>query len=120
MSAASGAAAPRTIALVLGTAPQDGASMAALRLAEAAIDRGHRVVVYAHGPGVRLGAETCATGPYVEALLRRGVHGGRAAWVVAAEDPRAGRQVPGVVHGDGGDLWAFVREADVVLGVSGG
>lgn len=111
----------RSLALVLGTAPQDGATIAALKLAEEAVARGHRVAVYAYGEGVRVGAHGAATGPHVAALLRRGVHGGLVSWVTdraGAETCAAGRHVPGTVEGDGGDLWRFVCEADVALGVT--
>lgn len=111
----------RTLALVLGTDPQDGATIAALKLAGEAVSRGHRVAVYAYGDGVRVGAEGAATGPHVEALLRRGVHGGLVSWVTdrtGAETCPVEQQVAGVVEGDGGDLWRFVREADVALGVT--
>lgn len=112
----------RTLALVVGTAPQDGATVAALKLAEQALARGHRVAVYAYGDGVRVGAEGSVTGDHVAALLRRGVHGGRASWVVdhaGTERCPVARQAPGVVHGDAGDLWRFVGDADVALGVTG-
>jgi sulfur relay (sulfurtransferase) complex TusBCD TusD component (DsrE family) len=110
-----------TITLLLGTGPQSGSTVAALRLAEAAVDRGHRVAVYAYGDGVRTGAVGSATADHVAGLLRRGVHGGTTSWVVdEAELGRcaAARQVPGAVPGDGGDLWRFVCEADVSLGVT--
>lgn len=112
----------QTIVMAIGTAPQDGATMAALRLADAAVQRGHRVAVYAYGNGVRVGADGCPTGAYVRELV--GAEPGaatdtdRAAWVVDGTDPRTTTQVHGVVLGDGGDLWRLVREADVVLGVS--
>lgn len=111
----------RTLALALGTSPQDGATVAALRLAEEALGRGHRIAVYAYGDGVRVGARGAPTAEHVRMLLRRGVHGGLASWVVdAAGAERAGAddQVAGVVAGDGGDLWHFVRDADVALGVT--
>lgn len=111
----------KTLALVLGTGPIDGATVAALRLAEEAVARGHRVAVYAYGDGVRTGAEGSSAAPHVAALVRGGVHGGLVSWVADREDLEdapATRQVPGVVFGDGGDLWRFVRDADVVLGVS--
>lgn len=111
----------RTLALVLGTGPVDGATVAALRLAEEAVARGHRVAVYAYGDGVRTGAEGSSAGPHVAALVRRGLHAGLVTWVADGEDLKDAattRQVPGVVSGDGGDLWRFVRDADVVLGVS--
>lgn len=110
-----------TLAVALGTAPQDGATVAALRLAEAAVHRGHRVAVYAYGAGAEVAAQGTPTGPLVEGLLRQGIHGGLASWVVdevsAGRCPRA-RQVGGVVMGDGGDLWRFVEGADVALGVA--
>ncbi len=111
----------RTIALVLGTGPSDGASVAALRLAEEALSRGHRVAVYAYGDGALTAAVGAPSAPHVAALVKRGVHGGLLSWVTDARSvqERAGRpQVDGVVTGDGGDLWGFVRDADVVLGVS--
>lgn len=111
----------RTLNLVLGTDPEDGATIAALRLADEAVDRGHRVAVYAYGDGVRVGAGGSPTAPVVEALLRRGVHGGLVSWVTdraTADTCPAGQPVDGVVSGDGGDLWRFVREADVSLGVT--
>lgn len=111
----------RTLTMVIGTGPGDGASVAALRLAEHAMERGDRVAVYAYGDAVRAGSEGSTIAPHLAALLREGSHGGRLSWVVDDEDLRAvggGRQVDGVVPGDGGDLWRFVRDADVVLGVS--
>lgn len=110
-----------TLALVLGAGPGDGATIAALRLAEEAVGRGHRVAVYAYGDGVRTGAEGATTSDHVAALVHAGVHGGLVSWVVDLDDleaSAAGGQVPGIVTGDGGDLWRFVRDADVVLGVS--
>lgn len=111
----------QSMALVLGTGPQDGATVAALRLAEEAVHRGHRVAVYAYGDGARVGAAGAVTAPHVAGLLRRGVHGGLASWVVdrvsGDRDPTS-EPVGGVVVGDGGDLWRFVGDADIVLGVS--
>lgn len=110
----------QTLALVLATGPADGATVAALRLAEQAVARGHRVAVYAYGDGARTGAEGSSTAPAVAALLREGVHGGLASWVVDADALGAAgeRQVPGVLPGGGGDLWRFVLAADVALGVT--
>lgn len=111
----------KTLALVLGTGPEDGATVAALRLAEEAISRGHRVAVYAYGDGVRTAASGSSAAAHVEALVRQGVHAGLVSWVADREDldeSAADREVPGVVGGDGGDLWRFVRDGDVVLGVS--
>lgn len=111
----------RTLTLVIGTGPSEGASIAALRLVEHAMGRGDRVAIYAYGDAVGTGAEGSTTDPHIRALLREGAHGGRLSWIVDAEDLAAaggGRQVEGIVTGDGGDLWRLVREADVVLGVS--
>lgn len=111
----------RTVTLLLGSGPQDAATIAALRLAEQVVARGHRVAVYAYGDGVRTSAAGSASAAHVAALLKLGVHGGRVSWVV--DGPGADRcavsdQVAGVIEGDGGDLWRFVREGDVRLGVS--
>ena len=107
---------PRSLTLVLGSGPSQGATVAALRLADEAAARGHRVAVFAYGGGTNVSARGAATAAPVEALVRRGVHGGLVSWVVEAD--AATTQVPGVVHGDRSDLWRLVREADVVLGVS--
>lgn len=111
----------RTLALVLGTGPGDGATVAALRLAQETVARGHRVAVYAYGDGVLTGAEGSRAGAHVAALIHQGVHGGLVSWVVDEDDlndTAVAEQVPGIVPGDGGDLWRFVRDADIVLGVS--
>lgn len=108
----------RTILLALGTAPKDGATIAALRLADAAVQRGHRVAVYAYGDGVRVAADDCPTSAYVREVVRTGVEDGQVTWTVDAADPRTSAQVPGVEDGDGSDLWRLVRQADVVLGVT--
>lgn len=111
----------RTLALALGTGPQDGSTVAALRLAEHAVARGHRVAVYAYGDGVEIAAEGSPLSGHVAELVRRGVHGGLVSWVADAAGVRhspADRQVAGAVEGDGGDLWRFVRDADAVLGVA--
>lgn len=112
----------RHLVVALSTAPMDGATIAALRLAEAALERGNTLSVYAYGPAVRIAADDAPTSEVVRALLGRGSAGTaapeRARWVVDADDPRAGDQIPGVVVGDGSDLWRMIRDADVVLGVS--
>lgn len=111
---------PRSLHLALSTGPSDSATIAALRLADRALARGSRVSVYAFGDGVRVGAEGSPTAEHVRSLLRLGVHGGRMSWVVdrqALSNCTARTQVSGVVEGDGGDLWRFVREADVSVGV---
>jgi len=106
----------RTLALVLGSGPGEGATVAALRLAEHVVGRGHRVAVFAYGAGAGTAAAGSPSAPLVEGLIRAGVHGGLVSWVADRDAPA---QVPGAVHGDGADLWRFVRDADVVLGVTG-
>lgn len=148
----------RSLTIALGTGPTDGSTVAALRLADAAAQRGHRVTVFAYGEGVRVGAEGCPTSSYVRCLLgdrddadavgaasaesAPGSFAGASAesgpgsaasasaeslvedrprpatWIVDAHDPRTSTQVPGVVRGDGSDLWRSVRDGDVVLGVT--
>lgn len=108
----------RTILLALGTAPTDGATIAALRLVDAAVQRGYRVAVYAYGDGVRVAAADCPTSAYVQEVVRAGLQDERVRWTVDAADPRTSMQVAGVEDGDGSDLWRLVRQADVVLGVT--
>lgn len=112
----------RSLVIALGTGPTEGATVAALRLADAAATRGQRVTIYAYGEGVRVGAATCPTSSYVRTLIGEDAGtdaGGRdVTWIVDAQDPRTAEQVAGVVCGDGSDLWSSVRGGDVVLGVS--
>lgn len=110
--------AARRVLIAIGTAATDGATIAALRLAEAALRRGDEVTVYAYGGAVRIGADGCPTSVYAEGLVGAGAPNGGARWIVDRCDPRTSAQVPGVRLGDGGDLWRLIREADVVLGVS--
>lgn len=126
------AATDRSLVITLGTGPTEGATVAALRLADAAAQRGHRVTIYAYGEGVRVGAASCPTSSYVQRLLGDDGTGeshdattdhdassaDRATWIVDAQDPRTSEQVAGVVRGDGSDLWRAVRDGDVVLGVT--
>ena len=108
----------RTIVLALGTAPKHGATVAALRLAHEAVQRGHQVAVYAYGDGVRVGAEGCPTGAYVREFVGEGAEDGPVQWIVDGADPRTSTQVAGVQLGDGSDLWRLIRDGDVVLGVT--
>lgn len=103
----------RSLVISLGAGPTDSATVAALRLADAAVQRGQRVTVFAYGEGVRVGAEGCPTSCYVTSLVAAD-----ATWIVDGQDPRTTPQVAGVVRGDGGDLWRSVRDGDVVLGVT--
>jgi hypothetical protein len=134
-----------SLVIALGTGPSDGATVAALRLADAATQRGLDVTVFAYGEAVRVGAEGCPTASYVRGLIGEGsdvevvaqdppgnasadAAGDASAeapgttrsatWIVDADDPRTSPQVPGVVRGDGSDLWRAVRAGDVVLGVT--
>jgi hypothetical protein len=113
-----------SLVIALGTGPTDGATVAALRLADAATQRGLDVTVFAYGEAVRVGAAGCPTSSYVRGLVGTGgeAAGGapvpEATWIIDAHDPRTSPQVPGVVRGDGSDLWRAVRAGDVVLGVT--
>lgn len=109
----------RRIALVLTAGARSETTPTALRLVERLQGRDHRLVVFAHGDAVALSVAGGEFAEVVAALLRRGVHGGTLDWVVdATAQRRLGGEVhhvPGVVPGDPADMWAFVREADVVL-----
>jgi hypothetical protein len=112
-----------SLVIALGTGPTDGATVAAMRLADAATQRGLAVTVFAYGEAVRVGAEGCPTSSYVRRLVDgdeapEGATARAATWIVDAHDPRTSPQVPGVVCGDGSDLWRVVRAGDVVLGVT--
>ncbi|MGH8910647.1 MAG: DsrE family protein [Egibacteraceae bacterium] len=111
----------RRVALILNDGGQNERAATALRLAERILARGHRVTVFAHDEAATLSAGTGELALAVAALLRRGVHGGTLDWVVEADAAQAlgvaRDQAPGVVPGDHADLWAFVREADLVLSV---
>ena len=113
----------RRIALVLTDGPADERTLTAMRLAERLLARGIRVTVFAHGGAATLAAGEGDVARAVTRLLRRGVHGATLDWVVdggAARDLGVEtHQASGVVHGDHADLWAFVREADLVLSVGG-
>ena len=111
----------RRVALVLSACGLDGESITALRLAERLLARGVRVTVFAHAEAAALAAGEGPLADAVAALLRRGVHGATLDWVVdSAPGPWVGAgQPPGVVRGDHADLWAFVREADLVLTPAG-
>lgn len=113
----------RRVAMVLtGTAGAEQTSTA-LKLADRLLARGHRVAVFAHERDTALSAGKGELARAVGGLLRRGVHGGTLDWVVDAAGAErhgvAASQVPGVVPGDHSDLWAFVRQADLVLSVGG-
>lgn len=111
----------RRVALVLTGGPVAEHTLTALALAERLLARGSRVTVFAHAEAAAVAAGDGPLADAVAALLRRGVHGATLDWVVdggAAGLP--GGQAPGVVHGDHADLWAFVRDADVVLSAGGG
>lgn len=114
----------RRIGVVLNSGGASESTATALALVERLLAGGHRVSVFAHDEAVTLSAGSGESARIIEALLRRGVHGAALDWVV--ERPAAEalgvceRQVPGVVTGDHGDLWAIVRAADVVLTPGGG
>lgn len=108
------------LVVALATDPAGSGTVAALRLADAALTRGLDVTVFAYGDGVEVAAPGGPTASYVEELLVGRPSGGRGelTWIVDARDPRSSRQVDGVTQGDGVDLWRGVCEGDVVLGVT--
>lgn len=113
----------KRVALVLTGSASAERNATACKLAERMLARGHRVAVFAHRDATALSAGDGEVARAIRALVRRGVHGGALDWVVDADAAArlgvADRQVPGVVPGDHADLWAFVREADIVLGSGG-
>jgi hypothetical protein len=111
----------RTAAVVL-TGVTGERTVTALQLAERLLARGHRVTVYAHDTAASAAAVGGELTEAVAALLRRGVHGATLDWVTDGAGARrvgAEAQAPGVVTGDHADLWAFVRDADIVLSPGG-
>jgi enoyl-CoA hydratase/carnithine racemase len=111
------------VALLLTGGPDSEQVATALGLAERLLARGRRVTVFAHDEAARLAAGRGPLAEAVTALLRRGVHGATLDWVVQeGAGQRLGVtdcQAPGVIPGDHADLWAFVREADLVLAAGG-
>jgi hypothetical protein len=112
------------IALVLTGGPVTEQTLTALQLAERLLARGSRVTVFAHAEAASVAAGDGPLARAVAALLRRGIHGATLDWVVdgdaAVQGGVGGCQAPGVVRGDHADLWAFVRDADLVLSAGGG
>jgi len=112
------------ITLVLHRGGRNESTATALALADRLLARGHRVSVFAHADAVTLSAGTGGSVTVVADLLRRGVAGAGVDWVVEEATARAlglaDRQAMGVVLGDHADLWALVRQADVVLSPDGG
>jgi hypothetical protein len=106
----------RSVAVLL-TRGGDEQTLTALRLAERILARGHRVTVYAHGRAAGLTSGPGDVPDAVAALVRAGVHGATLDWVADSGAPAA--HIPGVLPGSHADLWAFVREADVVLSAGG-
>ena len=109
----------RTVAVHLTEGSWSEPTATALRLADRRLSRGHRVTVFAGDDAAGLAAGEGRVAEAVSSLLHRGAHGGTLHWVV---DGAAARRLgveddlaPGVVPGDLADLWAFVRDADVVL-----
>ena len=107
-----------TAALVLSGDAGSETTLTALQLSERLLARGVRVTVYARDAAATVGAGSGELATAVGQLLRRGVHGATLDWVVdggAAQRLGATQQVPGVIPGGCSDLWAFVRDADVIL-----
>ena len=114
----------KTIAVHLTDDTPSESTATAIQLAERLLARGPRVTVFAGQGAGALAAGEGAVRDAIAALLRRGAHGGTLHWVTdaaaAAERGVGGALVPGVLPGDLADLWAFVRDADVVLSPGGG
>lgn len=112
------------VAFVLNRGGATEVTGTALGLVERLLARGHRVSVFAHDDAAGLSAGGGLPARVIAGLLRAGVHGAGLDWVVEAAAAEAlgiaDRQVAGVVPGDHGDLWAFVRAADLVLTPNGG
>lgn len=113
----------RTIAVHLTDGEWSEPTATALRLADRLLARGHRITVFAGEAAAGLAAGAGEVPDAIASLLRRGAHGGTLHWVADREAAaRAGvtdSLVPGVIPGDLADLWAFVRDADVVLSPGG-
>jgi len=107
------------VALLLNRGETAASTATALALADRLLARGHRVSVFAHDEAAVLAAGNGPVASVVGSLLRRGATGPGFDWI--AERPAADalgvgdHQALGVVLGDHADLWALVREADVVL-----
>jgi hypothetical protein len=114
----------RSCALILNQAGATEQTATALALLERMVERGVAVRVFAHDEASLLSAGRHPIARAVEGLIRMGIHGGPVTWVVEADASEAlgvgGGQVPGVLEGDHADLWAVVREADLVLSVGVG
>lgn len=113
----------KTVALHLTDGALSETTATALRLADRLLARGHRVTVFASDAAAGLAAGRGEVPEAIGALLHRGVHGGTLHWVVDRSSAhRLGVEehlAAGVVPGDHADLWAFVRNADVVLSPGG-
>jgi sulfur relay (sulfurtransferase) complex TusBCD TusD component (DsrE family) len=113
----------KTVAVHLTDGRPSESTATAIQLAERLLARGHRVTVFAGQEAAALAAGQGPVPQAIGALLRRGAHGGTLHWVTdaaaAADRGVGGELVPGVLPGDLTDLWAFVRDADVVLSPGG-
>ena len=113
----------KTIVMHLTNGALSETTATALRLADRLLARGHRVSVFASDAAAGLAAGGGEVPQAIAALVRRGVHGGTLHWVVDLQSASRlgvdGKLVTGVVPGDHADLWAFVRNADVVLSPGG-
>lgn len=113
----------KTIAVHLTEGSPSESTATAVQLAERLLARGHRVTVFAGQGAAALAAGQGPLPEAIAALLHRGAHGGTLHWVTdaaaAADRGVSAGLVPGVLPGDFADLWAFVRDADVVLSPGG-
>lgn len=113
----------RTIAFHLTDGDWSEPTATALRLADRLLARGHRVTIFAGEAAAGLAAGSGDASQAIASLIHRGTHGGTLHWVVdrdaAARLGVSDSLVPGVIPGGLADLWAFVRDADVVLSPGG-
>lgn len=114
----------RSAALILNQAGADEQTITALALVERLVERGVTVRVFAHDEAAVLSAGTHPIAKAVEGLLKLGIQGGPLTWITEHDASVAlgvdGHQATGVLEGDHADLWAVVREADLVLSVGVG
>jgi hypothetical protein len=114
----------RSAALILNQAGADEQTTTALALVERLVERGVIVRVFAHDEASVLSAGSHPVARAIEGLVRLGIQGGPLTWIVEADAADAlgvgHDQVTGVLQGDHADLWAVVRDADLVLSVGVG
>lgn len=114
----------RSVALILNQSGAGEQTTTALGLVERLIERGVTVRVFAHDEASVLSAGRHPVALAIAGLIRSGIQGGPLTWIAEGDAAEAlgvgASQVAGVLEGDHGDLWAIVRDADLVLSVGVG